>query len=179
MCVIEGCERAAYSRGLCRAHHTPVQIRGDLAARFWSKVDKRNPDECWVFTAGGVVRSGHRMMWVDGGMRGAHRVSWELHHGPIPDGMSVCHRCDNPPCVNPAHLFLGTPTENTADRDAKGRHVALPGSDNGAAKLTEDDVREIRRMLDNRVPQRRIAQRFGVHQTLISLINVGKAWTHV
>jgi hypothetical protein len=195
-CHVPGCDRRVHSRNMCTGHRQR-HARGErgehlarpfrysrsrqrsVADRFWEKVEKRGPLECWPFRAGGVTRSGHRMISVDGTMKGVHRISWELHHGEIPADQVVCHRCDNPPCVNPAHLFLGTIAVNNADRDMKGRHVPLPGEANGQAKLTSADVREIRDMLSKKVPQRRIAQKFGVHQSLICLINTGKAWSHV
>jgi hypothetical protein len=97
-----------------------------VAERFWPKVDRSGgPDACWPWTA--TVRSdGYGMIDVGGKMVGAHRVSWEIANGPIPvggdyHGTCVLHRCDNPLCVNPSHLFLGTNDDNTKDRDAKGR----------------------------------------------------------
>lgn len=86
-------------------------------ARFWAKVDKTG--DCWVWTAA-TNPKGYGQFYVEG-MRLAHRVSWILAHGPIPDDLCVLHRCDHPPCVNPAHLFLGTYADNNHDRDAKGR----------------------------------------------------------
>lgn len=93
-----------------------------LADRFWAKVDKS--ESCWVWTAG-TVPGGYGFIRMRGrektsGM--AHRISWELHNGPVPTGMYVMHICDNPPCVRPDHLRLGTPQENTQDAIAKGRH---------------------------------------------------------
>jgi hypothetical protein len=90
-----------------------------------------------------------------------------LAHGPISDGMFVCHRCDNPPCVNPSHLFLGTPADNVHDRDLKGRQARQRGQANGRARLTDDDVREIRRLAGSML-QREIGARFGVSQSYVS-----------
>src|SRR5690348_16844605 len=72
---------------------------------FWSRVDRRSPGECWVWTRG-RLKAGYGQLTVGGKCRTAHRIAWELTNGPIPDGLSVLHRCDNPPCCNPAHLFL-------------------------------------------------------------------------
>lgn len=77
--------------------------------------------DCLVFPGGSPSRSGHRQIWFEGGMRLAHRIAWTITRGPIPDGLCVLHRCDNPPCIDPEHLFLGTVQDNNADRDAKGR----------------------------------------------------------
>jgi hypothetical protein len=86
--------------------------------RFWTRVDKSG--ECWVWTGAHLPTGYGRLTGAKRGMY-AHRFSWELHNGPIPDGLLVCHKCDNPPCVRPDHLFLGTNVDNIRDRDAKGR----------------------------------------------------------
>ena len=99
------------------------QTEATLAQRFWSKVVKsKHPDGCWVWTgARGSKGYGSLARGERGLTRLTHRISWEMHHGPIPDGMCVCHHCDSPPCIRPDHLFLGTDSDNMRDMNAKGR----------------------------------------------------------
>jgi len=93
-----------------------------LEERFRSRVDVKGPDDCWEWTAG-KIPGGYGAVWDNsiGRHQHAHRLAWELANGPIPDGMWVLHRCDNPPCCNPAHLWLGTQYENDKDRTRKQR----------------------------------------------------------
>lgn len=89
--------------------------------RFWRDVDKRGPDECWPWKRS-TMRGGYgRFPVTSRNQQRAHRYAYELTHGPIPKDIVICHRCDNPPCCNPAHLFAGTHADNVRDRVAKGR----------------------------------------------------------
>jgi len=154
-------------------------MKGTLEERFWAKVDKKGPDDCWEWTGAlGGDRYGHRygQIGISGKIVRAHRVSWELANGPIPKGICVLHHCDNPSCVNPSHLFLGTKLDNAQDAIKKGRYVNLRGEDNGAAELTEQDVHEIRQMLGRGIPQRVIAKKYGVSKSTVTRIGAGKTW---
>lgn len=113
------------------------------------------------------------------GSIGAHRLSWLIHFGEIPPEMHVCHRCDNPPCVNPRHLFLGTNLDNRRDSIAKGRFRVGRGERHRSAKLTEAQVREIRQRRELGDRQEALAAEFGVSGCAISNIHRRKTWAHV
>lgn len=155
-----------------------------IKARLLEQVTTTDPGACWEWT-GAYNRRGYGRMGVDGKTRYTHRLSWEVFHGSIPDGLCVCHRCDNPPCVNPAHLFLGTNAENTADRHRKGRtaRVGAPkGEANVNAKLTAEAVRVIRstyRPFDRRNGSRALARLFGVSSRTVQEVVEGTRWRHV
>lgn len=144
--------------------------------RFWSNVAAARKEDCWLWV-GSLSTKGYGNFTIQCKYWSSHRVAWELVNGPIPDGLCVLHRCDNPRCVNPAHLFLGTQLENIRDRDRKGRQVAMRGEKHGGAKLTTAQVREIRnRSTGRRGEQVQFAREFGVDQTLISLIIKNRIW---
>jgi DNA-binding XRE family transcriptional regulator len=109
----------------------------------------------------------------------AHRFSYELHHGPIPDGLLVRHKCDNPPCVNPDHLEVGTKADNGRDMMERNRYHYFRGSDHHAAKVTEQDVRVIRQRIASGVTCRQLAAEYGVNETTISAIKRRRTWNHL
>ncbi|HEX2600092.1 MAG TPA: HNH endonuclease signature motif containing protein [Terriglobales bacterium] len=125
---------------------------------------------CWIWTSA-LDRDGYGVMSYS---KKAHRVSYELHVGPIPAGMSVCHRCDVRCCVNPGHLFLGSSADNTRDMVLKGRQVT--GRRTAKARLTEDSVRAI---LASDEPCFVLAERYGVTDTSVSYVRMGRTWKHV
>lgn len=170
---------------------------------FWNKVDKSaGPDGCWLWTAGKFPK-GYGQFNVGGRNHGAHCIAWMIVNGPIPHdgsyhGVCVCHNCpggDNPSCVNPAHLFLGTSGDNNRDREAKGRGKQPRGDRNGArlhpermargeaqgsAKLTADKVLAIRSLhAAGGVSKSELGRRFDVSHNLIGFIIRRKIWKHI
>lgn len=155
--------------------------------RFWSKVDKagkapeHRPEmgKCWVWL-GFRDPDGYGHLKWGGRSPGAHRISWWLHNGPIPDETPhVLHHCDNPSCVRPSHLWLGTDADNVRDRQSKGRGRGASGERNRNASLRESDVIEIRRQVEAGEKQVSMARRYRVSQVAIHLICRRKTWRHV
>lgn len=144
--------------------------------RFWAKVAIANENECWNWTAS-LSSSGYGRFNVNGENRIAARVSWEIHYGEIKNKLHVLHKCDNPSCVNPKHLYLGTHQDNMRDRQIKGRTHRHLGITNGSAKLTENDIREIRRRSANGESQRQLARAFGVTRMAIKFVIKGHTWS--
>lgn len=155
-----------------------------LAQRFWPKVDtSRGPQGCWEWTGHrtpdgyGQIGLGTRAQGTDY----AHRVSFAMAHGAVPDGLFVCHSCDNPPCVNPGHLFAGTAGDNSRDARDKGRLVIpeLFGENAGPAVLSEVQALEIITRRESGALLRELAIEFGVTETTISHISTGRTWKHL
>lgn len=147
-----------------------------LEDRYWEKVIKHGPNECWEWT-GAKNKKGYGLIGRGGrgdGNERAHRVSWMIHYGPIPEGMFVCHKCDNPECSNPHHLFLGTVQDNNADMVRKGRHV---NGECSYSKLTKAEVVEIRkRYQSGKASQYKLADEYNVSRSLIGMIVNGERW---
>ena len=143
--------------------------------RFWANVRIAAPLVCWEWTAA-VFRGGYGAIVRSGKKLKAHRVAYEFFNGPVPAGMVVRHRCDNPLCCNPQHLLVGTPADNMADKYARGRAVHVRGSAHGNAKLNEQVVREIRGSAETTAT---LSKRYGVSQSLVSKVRRGAMWSHV
>lgn len=158
-------------------------MRGQpLEVRFWAKVERRGPDECWPWL-GGKRRHGYGSIISSAPERKgymAHRLSYLYAHGELPANLDVCHRCDNPACVNPAHLFLGTHADNMADKKAKGRSPGLKGSAHHQAKLNEERVTAARRVwAAGGISKAAVGRMFGVSPTTIGRAINGTKWKHV
>jgi len=150
-----------------------------LAERFWPKVRKTNT--CWLWTASHAApeAGGHGQFSVNLRMVKAHRVSWMLTYGSIPQGRNVLHRCNTAICVRPDHLYLGTQRDNTLDSIEAGTYHRWAGQDHPMAKLTDDDVRAIRLRLAAGDSYRRIARDYGVSSGMVAHIKHGRSWKHL
>lgn len=175
---------------------TRKYTREDQIKVFWSKVDKSGgPDACWIWTVT-VDKSGYGRMKAGGREYRTHRFSWEITNGPIPPGLQVLHNCpdrDNPLCVNPAHLWLGTDVENMKDRKKKGHYAtgdqhplrrhpenAVRGEQHSKTTLTTQQVLEIRQRSTGKWgEQMQFARKYGVgHSTIVRILQ-RKVWKHI
>jgi hypothetical protein len=163
---------------VCRPCYIRNQTQS-IEQRFWSHVDRRGPDECWTWTAA-RDHHGYGIFGIGGHdcrMLHANRIAWILTYGPIPAGLFACHKCDNPPCCNPTHLFLGTNTDNMADMKRKGRDRCEHwGESNGCAKLTQQQVNEIRERRRNGEMTKTLAAEYKINPSHCSEIITGRKW---
>lgn len=167
----------------------------DSIENFWKRVDRTG--ECWEWTAS-IMATGYGDLWVEGQHWRAHRFAWIITYGSIPGGLFVCHHCDNRRCVRPDHLFLGTNRDNIRDAAAKNRNVVPPpfepgnvyrfgsgntsiysGELNGHAKVTEDIVREIRRLHQQGMKIVELSRRYNLSIAQTSRIANYQRWKHL
>lgn len=189
-CSMSECERKAWSKGLCLMHykrqwrhgspHILVQVGADmpLAERVnrigWTVTDSG----CWEWN-GRRDDKGYGQLDYAGTSLGAHRASYIVFKGAIDDGLFVCHSCDNPPCMNPEHLWLGTNKENLRDMASKNRGGIAKGERNGFSKLDEESVRVIRRLRSEGKSLREIGSLFNVTEACVSQVARRVSWRHV
>jgi DNA-binding transcriptional regulator YiaG len=190
-CEVSGCQRPSRANKMCTLHNSRMKRNGHSGPgpralgspefRFWRKVDQNGANGCWNWTGGTHKKGYGTLQGGDGTNRNiaTHRFSYELHKGPIPAGMYVMHICDNPRCVNPDHLKLGTATDNVRDMWEKGRAkpTGVKGEGHKKAKLTEDDVRMLR--ADTTKNNHEWARHFGVSANAIRHARIGRNWSHI
>lgn len=186
-CLVEGCSGMAESRGMCNMHYKRSRKTGDpnvrtlyappTAIERFMKFYKVDLDTaCWEWT--GCLLRGYGQFHYNGRTYMAHRVAYELLVSPMPHGLNVLHRCDNPSCVNPKHLYLGTQQDNVNDMWARGRAKpgAHHGEDHGMAKLRDQEAIAIRLSTDT---QRSLAKRYNLSQSTVWAIKNRKIWAHL
>lgn len=193
ICGCAGCGKPVLAMGMCNAHYRRNRIYGSpftlasrsalfrgkpIEERFRRQFDKKESG-CWEWN-GAIDADGYGRIngtYMDVLFKKAHRLSWAMHNQRvIPEGMVICHACDNTKCVNPTHLWLGTQAENQADKIAKGRHSGVRGEQQPTSILTEAQAREI---LISIKPLIELAREYGVHQSTISSIKNRKSWAHL
>lgn len=195
VCAVDGCDSKSRANGLCNKHLMRMRntgttdpgskARGPIEDRFGKLFEKRKPNDCWLWR-GDVNHNGYGRIAVGAKSEGsvlAHRVAWEIANGPMPKGIwVVMHKCDTPACVNPAHLKLGTQTDNLADMRAKNRGYRgfdvqpIRGEDHHDCRFTEADVMLIRAAKGG---LKALADRYGVNRTSIIKIRSRKTWKHI
>ena len=180
-CMVAGCDREQRTLKCCAAHYNQWHTTGAVptrpftdAARFYKYVDKRGIDECWPWLAQ-IKKNGYGQFSLKGRATQAHRASYQISKGEIPDGLVIRHTCDNKKCVNPNHLLSGTYKDNS--RDAVERNLYPRGEDQGRARLTLEQVVEIRDVSRaGSESQRSMARRFGVSKASVQRVAAGRTW---
>lgn len=180
--LVKGQPKPYFNQGHARRSNTPSP-----ESSLWQRVARKGPDECWNWLLS-VDGSGYGSVYVGSKVDGtdrhvkAHRLSYELHYGPIPDGLQVLHTCDNPRCVNPAHLWLGTPSDNMQDMHEKGRanHSTRPrGEKVNTATLTKEQVLEIRAKYVKGRGVRAIMAEYNISKSAAEHIVARRNWRHI
>jgi hypothetical protein len=157
----------------------PIEINPRTVSYFWRRVDKSpHPKGCWMWegSKAGTHKDKYGRMGYGKTRPGAHRFSWVLHNGPVPDDMEILHKCDNTLCVNPDHLYVGTHHRNMLDRKARGRGNHPTGERHPKAKLTVEQVEEIRKLGSKGYSNRELGKMFGVSNTAVFHIKKGNHW---
>lgn len=190
-CAVTGCSRPIKSKGFCNAHYLRHRRHGSptagerlrhpsglsLEERFrWFMPGGPPRSGCWDWT-GSTGYRGYGQIHMDGAHISAHRTSYRLFVGPIPEGLEILHSCDRPICVQPAHLSPGTHQKNMAEASERG--MLKVGRDRKNTKLSEDDVRKIRRLRASGVPQHEVARRFDISVGAVGHIIHRRTWTHL
>lgn len=172
----------------CRSKHTADKFWREHAVsedvqhlrdveRFWKKCRMLEVDDCWMWLSG-LFSNGYGQFWKKSGSIPAHRFAWQVSHGrEAPKDLHVCHTCDNPLCVNPAHLFLGTALDNKLDCVSKGRHAR--GEKVNPATLTDEQVLQVREGYENGSTIKHLARKFKTSQGAISGVINRKTWRHI
>lgn len=189
ICSWNDCTSPVMARGLCSLHYCrqksgyPMdapRFEADWALRFDQYVDRT--DGCWWWTGNRLTTPGseYGAMSVEGKSWRAHRLSYLLHYGDLPAGALICHHCDNPPCVNPAHLYAGDYPSNAADRERRKRRKIPRGEASATSKLTNEQVYEIRRLCATReLTQKQVAKQFDISVQMVACIHNRRNWTHI
>lgn len=160
---------------MARIRTAPIQVTDELIELFEDRVDRSGTCHIWT---GARDKDGYGFMKHKKKQRRAHRIAFTIENGPIPEGQLVLHKCDNPPCVNPEHLFLGLVQDNSDDMVNKNRQAR--GEGHGRSKLTEDEVREIRdRYIYRKVTLHQLAEEYGVYYTVIHKVVTREIWASV
>lgn len=146
--------------------------------RFWSRVDIRGEDECWPWL-GSFTHNGYGRFWFEGKTVRANRFSYQDQKGPIGDDDVIRHSCDNPPCCNPKHLLRGTQKDNIDDRQNRDRGAKPKGAKNAMAKMTDEKIMALRRLVASGEGQEAAGKQFGLTQTTVSDTVRGNLWPHL
>lgn len=178
----QGREKSSRYCSRACAYADPSRMpKNSLGTRFWRLVDSGGPDECWPWLGAKSGHLGYGQIYYNGGHIGAHRASYLIHNGELPERAFICHTCDNAWCVNPAHLYAGTQASNVDDMDQRGRRrvggaTKLIGETHPGSKLTAERVSAIRH---DRRSSRATAADYGISATLVRNIRARRTWKHI